>query len=233
MTDGPPPRLSEIFPVPAKGQEEWVEIWNAESEEIDLDGWRIDDAEGGSKPFALSGSLLPGQRLVLNKIFTHISFNNDGDSMRILRPDATVAEIIEFPKLPTSAALAVSPEDPDTWCVTTKPTPGEGNICKEPVAKQKKTAAKKTTTKKKAAAKVTRKTTVKPIYENVYEGETGSGVLEELSDNPILGSVIHDDGGSAGRTSFPVADIALAVVTASGGSGFFGWSMGRRAIGLG
>ena len=85
-----------FLPAPASGEPEWVELRNPNNQTVDLSGWKIDDAEGGSSPFVLpSGSNISAgsvQRVNL----AHSMFNNAGDNVRLLSPTAAVVEMVTY-----------------------------------------------------------------------------------------------------------------------------------------
>ncbi len=121
--------LSEYLPYPASGNE-WIEIYNGNSETKTLTGWQIDDlAGGGSSPKSFS-SLVPGKGFL--KIDLAASFfNNGGDSVRLLRPDGTVADETSFTL--SYKANAFARDSGNSWQETTKSTPGEINVINSPV----------------------------------------------------------------------------------------------------
>jgi hypothetical protein len=143
------PRLlvSEVYPSPAKGENEWIELFNPTDEKISLVGWSIDDvADAGSKPdlFGVGDALLPGER----KIFTGstVAWNNGGDSVRLIDPRGHVSHVIAYGSVKMGRAVAVSiglRGDVLGQCPTVHATPGGENRCAdEPpkLAKKKKTS---------------------------------------------------------------------------------------------
>lgn len=77
--------LSEIYPKPKNEDDEFIELVNHDSHPCHLDTFSVDDAEGGSAPFALTGkSILPHSYLVLPRSETGIALNNSNESARLL-----------------------------------------------------------------------------------------------------------------------------------------------------
>ena len=76
---------------------EWVELYNSSTEPAELGGWKIDDSEGAGAPYSLpeGTSILPGEYLVIT--LPSALLNNSGDSLRLLRPDGTVADMASLP----------------------------------------------------------------------------------------------------------------------------------------
>ena len=90
--------ITEILPNPygSDGDEEWIEIYNNGLGEVSLDGWTIDDGEGGSKPYAFQENILVGsnQYYLINREDSKIGLNNNGDSARLFDSlDELVAEV--------------------------------------------------------------------------------------------------------------------------------------------
>ena len=90
--------ITEILPNPygSDGDEEWIEIYNDGPGEVSLDGWTIDDGEGGSKPYAFQENILVGsnQYYLINREDSKIGLNNNGDSARLFDSlDELVAEV--------------------------------------------------------------------------------------------------------------------------------------------
>jgi hypothetical protein len=106
------------------GGEEWVELYNQESEVVELDGWQVDDlAEGGSSPLELSGTINPGDYLVFS-LGTRL--NNLGDQVRLIRPDGSLADQFEFSQ--PDPGVAWARDNGDQWRPTAVLTPGRKNV---------------------------------------------------------------------------------------------------------
>ncbi len=160
-------RLSEILSHPLSGSGEWIEVVNAGTGAVDLQGWSLDDDKnGGSKPWRVARSLplAPGAFAIFPKSVTKLSLNDDGDTVRLLDPDLTLVDRVIVPKLSAGVAYAWTGEadasDPEeAYCLTTAPTPGSENRCIEPVAKARKTSSPNASAAKRKTAKktVTRK----------------------------------------------------------------------------
>lgn len=80
------PIFSEALPNPegSDSTNEWIELYNPYGESLELSGLRLDDSEGGSSPYALSGSLAAESYLLLSVSETKITLNNDTDHLRLL-----------------------------------------------------------------------------------------------------------------------------------------------------
>lgn len=89
--------LSAALPNPEGKDDgkEWIEIMNMSAEEVSLDGWSLDDDEGGSKPFLLDGvrlKPLESQRFMVQE--TGLTLTNASGVARLLDPDGYVASVI-------------------------------------------------------------------------------------------------------------------------------------------
>lgn len=143
------PRLyvSEVYPSPAKGEYEWIELFNPTDGTVSLVGWSIDDVEGaGSKSdsFDPTVALLPGERRIFSG--STVAWNNGGDSVRLIDPRGHVSHEIAYGSVKTGRAVAVtfgSAGDVLGQCPTVRSTPGAENRCADeppkPVKKKKAT----------------------------------------------------------------------------------------------
>jgi hypothetical protein len=74
--------ISEVMADPESG-EEWVELYNDNDFQVDLDGWYIDDvADGGGTPISISGLIDPKSYYAF-EVAVYF-FNNNGDDVRLL-----------------------------------------------------------------------------------------------------------------------------------------------------
>lgn len=92
--------INEIMPNPAGKDEEgeWVELYNENSFGIDLSGWYLDDAEGGSSPYRIpDGTVIPADSyLVFSAPDLKLSFKNSDDSARLLDPNKNVNQEVVY-----------------------------------------------------------------------------------------------------------------------------------------
>ncbi len=121
--------LNEFLPHPAAGQQEFFEIINTGEALADLSGWRLDDAEGGSKPYVLpAGTRLAAHGLLaFAKDETHIALNDSGDAARLLRPDGSVADAWSYTDDAGEGVSWVRFPDGGAWNERGLPTPGGSN----------------------------------------------------------------------------------------------------------
>ncbi len=74
--------LSEFYPNPNSGESEWIEIYNPNNFEANLNNWKLDDEEEGSTPITFS-SIIPPKGFFVLTLKSNI-LNNDGDTVRLL-----------------------------------------------------------------------------------------------------------------------------------------------------
>ncbi len=91
--------ITALLPNPdGKDTDEWLELYNKETSDVNLAGWQIDDQEGGSSPYTFPENVFlgAGKYLVLHSDLTHIVFNNKKDDARLLHPDGNIVERISY-----------------------------------------------------------------------------------------------------------------------------------------
>ena len=121
--------VNEVLPDPEGSDDaEWIELWNGGKEEIDLTGWKLDDDEGGSRPYKIpEGTVIgPGEFLVFKKEKTKLALNNTFDAVRLFDPAGDVIFEIAYDEVPEGASYAR--DDNGNWHWTTTLTPGAKNI---------------------------------------------------------------------------------------------------------
>ena len=137
---GARPRLNEHLPAPrdvdwdgdgvASRDDEWVELFNAGEEDLDLRGWQLDDlADGGSPPFVFpEGAEIPARgHLLVFKRESGLSLNNDGDEIRLLAPDGRLVDATTYGASRPDESWARLPEGEGTWRPDLPPSPGRAN----------------------------------------------------------------------------------------------------------
>lgn len=121
--------ISEAYPSPTQGEDEWIELFNASAESVGLAGWMIDDeADGGSKPWRFPpDAYIPASGfLLVMREQSDIALNNDGDEIRLIAPDGTMKSSVRFSSVKRGKSAAFSGGDS---CVSDVATPSRGNVC--------------------------------------------------------------------------------------------------------
>lgn len=121
--------ISEFIPNPVGSDDnEWIELYNASDEEINLYAWQLDDQEAGSKAYEFSTStvILAKDFLLLAREETKITLNNSSDSVRLLNPLGGVYQEVVYEKIPEGKSYAWDFEN-NEWAIN-DPSPGVQNI---------------------------------------------------------------------------------------------------------
>ena len=119
----------------ADTNDEWIEIFNRGSAAVDLGGWLLDDiAAGGSTPYVVpSGAILqPGGFLMLFRGRTGVALNNDGDTVRLLGPDAAEVDTFAYAKPKNDRSYSRATDGDGAWTETYPPSPGRSNVAATP-----------------------------------------------------------------------------------------------------
>ncbi|PIQ76307.1 hypothetical protein COV83_03630, partial [Candidatus Peregrinibacteria bacterium CG11_big_fil_rev_8_21_14_0_20_49_14] len=84
-------------PVGKDTESEWVELANVTDDPVSLHGWFLDNKEGGSPPFVLSGvTILPNQIRRFSPWETGLQLVNTQDSARLLDPDGYTVSLLSW-----------------------------------------------------------------------------------------------------------------------------------------
>lgn len=141
--------LNEYLPDPASDwdgdgaasqEDEYIELFNANDEAIDLGGWRLDDVDDGGALFGLSslfgsapyiippGTVIPAHGfLAFFRSQTNLALNNDGDWVRLLRPDGLVVEQVQYATSHDDEAYSKIVDGGSEWTPSYPPSPGGSN----------------------------------------------------------------------------------------------------------
>lgn len=151
--------LSEIFPHPPSGQNEWLELYNSSGSTVLLRNWQIDDqVNSGSSPRTISLDIGAFGYAVVE--FTSSLMNNDGDTVRLINPTGTVVETFTYSDSAESHSWAKTNPTDSSWC-TQNPTKASTNgSCIQPTATPTPTLTP--TPKTSTVAKTTPRPTVTP-----------------------------------------------------------------------
>ena len=125
--------INEIVPQPATGSvDEYIEIYNSGNGEIDLSGWQLDDAIGGSSPYNIpagtkisTGGYLVFYKSINDISLTGISLNDSGDWARLIDPNGDVKSEVSYSKSIRGQSYS---KFSGGWQWTTISTPNVANI---------------------------------------------------------------------------------------------------------
>lgn len=116
--------ISEIYPSPNSGEEEWVEIFNWGTEQVNLAGWQLTDLS--SKTVLADTSISPGQYLLLTDL--SISLNNTGDTISLIAPDTELVDQLVYGQTKKGESVARFGVDWQQLESTNRPTPQAANL---------------------------------------------------------------------------------------------------------
>jgi hypothetical protein len=118
--------LSEFLPHPAEQYtNEWVELLNTGSSTASLAGWKIDDAQGGGAPYVLPEDTVVATGAYIVFDLPAALLNNDGDELRLLRPDGALADSASYTG--SAADVSYSRGAWGEWYRSSASTPGMAN----------------------------------------------------------------------------------------------------------
>ncbi len=130
--------MSEVLPNPARTDwnrdgrvdagDEWIELYNAGPDEIDLTDWVLDDQQGASKPFVFpaGATLSASGYMVLYGSITGIDLNNRTGRVRLINPHGRVVDSVTFRLI--GPDLSYSRDLSGEWHVDWLPSPGRANV---------------------------------------------------------------------------------------------------------
>lgn len=130
--------LNEFLPRPASdwngdgvtnSRDEYIEIINMDAQPINLKGWKLDDATGGSSAYTLPDmTLQPRQIARFYALETGISLSDGGDTVRLIKPDGRTADIWNYPVVTAAdQTWCRLPDGSGAWGFVCHPTPGKLN----------------------------------------------------------------------------------------------------------
>ncbi len=122
--------ISEFMPNPVgNDNQEWIELYNQNNTDVDISGWILDDAEGGSKPFVFpqGTTIKAGVFQVWSRLATKLALNNTEDSVRLLWPTQEVIDSASYDKSSEGQSYQFDQTDLE-WNWSANPSPGQPNV---------------------------------------------------------------------------------------------------------
>ncbi|MEK7451848.1 MAG: lamin tail domain-containing protein, partial [Patescibacteria group bacterium] len=119
-------RLSELYPNTGGNDatDEFIEIKNDGDEIVSLESWSITDASGNRFTFPKTATMNPHTFLAVMRPQSHLTLNNDGDTVTLIAPDASIADSHTYEKTKPNFSLATID---GIWTSSGIPTPNEQN----------------------------------------------------------------------------------------------------------
>ncbi len=122
-------RINEILPNPEgpDAEEEWIELYNNSQQDLNLDGFVLDDGEGGSDPFTFFGYTIQAQEhLIILRVESGLTLNNTADSVRLFDPEGKLVDEVSYSG--ANQGFAYARVDDSEWQWLPYISPGEDNV---------------------------------------------------------------------------------------------------------
>ena len=192
--------INEFLPNPegADAEGEFIELYNQGEAQINLINWKVDDIEGGSKPYTFDIDLWLGNKMryVLHREESGLALNNTTDAVRLFNNFNELIEEIKYESTIEGEAYARGKNG--KWFWTTVVTPGEENVISVADSNESKIIIKSANNNKNAKKE---KQIIETTLEKIHECEIGDlvKVAGIVAVKPgILGSQYFYIVGSAG-----------------------------------
>ncbi|MFA5107709.1 MAG: lamin tail domain-containing protein [Patescibacteria group bacterium] len=119
--------LTELLPNPdgEEAEEEFIEIGNFDTREIDLIGWQLTDKKTYYQ-IDKSTVIEPGEYIALYRSETHIALNNPGDEVFLIGPGDKIISGVSYQKAGTGQSWSRRDQTTD-WLWSSATTPNEPN----------------------------------------------------------------------------------------------------------
>ncbi len=121
--------INEILPSAegADEENEWIELFNSNTFDVDLAGWKIQDSAGTQTTYIVpTGKIISADGyLVFSRPETNITLNNDEDAITLLTPADKKVDSASYPKANLNQSYNRMGSD---WQWSTNLTPGTKNI---------------------------------------------------------------------------------------------------------
>jgi hypothetical protein len=119
-------QLNEVYPSPAGSDaaDEFIEIINRGPAYVNVQNVILEDASGRRFVARDFWRLAPGAVVAFRRPQTKLTLNNSSDAVRLLAPDGSLLDEIEYAQAPKGGSFASDGED---WSWTAAPSPDEPN----------------------------------------------------------------------------------------------------------
>ena len=91
--------INKFLPNPAgaDSENEWIELCNSGKSDVDLTSFSLADSAGGSKPYQLNDYSLAAESCIfITSAESHLTLNNDSDSVRFLDINGEVIDKVDY-----------------------------------------------------------------------------------------------------------------------------------------
>jgi len=121
--------IHEILPAPegADDTNEYIEIYNSNTADIDISGWKLQDIQGTPTTyiFPKNTTISADAYLVLKRPETNITLNNDEDGLNLITPDGKITDTVNFTNAQKNQSYNKTVSG---WRWSTTQTPSAANI---------------------------------------------------------------------------------------------------------
>ncbi len=118
---------------------DWIELYNASDQAIDLLSWHLSDDAAQPQRWTLPAASLPpkGHLLVIasgldffDGSYWHTNFKLDkeGETLLLSNPNGSLADQVEFPALDADQSFGRLPDGSASFAIFAAPTPGDPNL---------------------------------------------------------------------------------------------------------
>jgi hypothetical protein len=175
--------ISEIYPYPQSNEHEWIELYNDNDTQVNLDHWYIDDGENtGSTPKSFSMIIGPYSYAIID--LTSALFNNGGDVVRILDNGKNEKDSMEYGKISQGKSMARISFTEDNFCEQ-EVTKNTLNIACVPEQKEHSSPINKT-----SPVLVQKISPTAKMNQNITLRITGTQVNESIKRNQQEGEIL-------------------------------------------
>jgi PKD repeat protein len=118
-------RINEIFPNPKNEDEEYIELYNSENFDIDLENWTLrDKSKTGKYVFPKNSEIKSGEYLLVKKEDYKFALNNSNEELTLFDNDGKEISKLSYASSKENLSLGL---DKDTWRWSKYLTPNEKN----------------------------------------------------------------------------------------------------------
>jgi hypothetical protein len=132
-------RINEFLPHPGSDwnsdgtfntNDEYIEVFNAGPDSVNLSNWKLDNGQGGTGTFTLPNiTLIPKQIAVFYRSQTGIPLSDNGGIVRLIKPNGLIMDVQNYPAVTAAEQTWCRlPDGTGTWAFACQPTPGTPNL---------------------------------------------------------------------------------------------------------
>lgn len=125
--------INEIYPSPASGESEWLEIYNLSEEAVDMRGWTVMDASGNKENLvkengeaSASGEIKIEAKSFLVLETSKVSLNNTGDTIYLYSATGVLMDSVTYPSI-SKKSYARKKDGESEWQVAVNVSKGISN----------------------------------------------------------------------------------------------------------